>query len=183
MKRIVATAVALALCTGASYAGGLGLYGSMWNPKDLDEGYGGGVKLKSDLGDVVSIELRGTYYGDMSDDIGANDVDVQVIPVELGLALNIPLGDALVLYAMGGAGYYFLDAEVNDQDVDLDDEVGWYAGGGIEITLGEGVSLFAEGQYRAVEGQAKDDKADDIDNDFDIDLAGVAINAGLLLKW
>ena len=170
---------------GASMASanGLGVYGSYWDTKDADSGFGGGAKLSMSFGQYFAVEARGTYFNDLSKDEGPLNVDLQVIPVEAGLVLNMPLSDAVTPYIGGGGGYYFLKADTDAGSVDIDDEVGWYAIAGLEIKLSDAVALFAEGKYTGVEGTAKNDNVDNIVDKVDIDLSGFGGNAGLLLKW
>ena len=187
MKKVVAI-MALVACSTVARAGGLGIYGANWSPNDADAGYGAGAKLQ--FGDTVAIELRGSYFQDLSDDVDSVglDVDLEVIPLEVGLVIKIPTGGAITPYIGGGGGYYKMEVEAENilgqkQTIDIDDEIGWYAVGGLEIAISDGVALFGEAQYRQVEATAQGDDVDEIEEDVDIDLTGIGFNAGLLFAW
>ena len=182
MKRLITAVCALLMGAGLSYGGGLGLFVSQWSPDEADDSIGGGAKLTLDMGKALALELRGTYYEDLDDD---DDAELQAIPVEAGLRINIPLAEnGIVLYGAGGVGWYFLDAEVADVDVEVDDEVGWYAGGGLEIKLTNGLALFAEALYRGVEATATADDPEELEDiSEDADLSGLTLNGGLVLTF
>jgi hypothetical protein len=183
-------AILVSLCAAATAgAGELGFYGAYWSPDEVDAGYGAGAKLDFDLGSALDLELRGTYFPDMSDDTG-RDLDFEIIAAEAGLRLEIPLDDTshhTVIYFGGGAGFYFMEVDSDDpgiSDVNVDDEVGWYGLGGIEVGVSENAALFAEAMYRSVEATAEgDDFENNIEGHVDIELDGIGANAGVVLYW
>lgn len=185
MRRLMAIVCTAVLATGASYGSGLGLFVNQWDPDDGDKAIGYGAKLQFDLSDAVALELRGTYYDDLLDD--DDDAELQAIPAELGIVLTLPLGDSPIsLYGTAGVGWYFLDGKVGDVDVEIDDEIGWYGGGGAELELAEGFSIFAEATWRVVEATAEADDTDDIDElegDEEGTLDGLTLAAGIVLNW
>lgn len=169
MKRLVTMACALAMSAGLSYGSGLGVFVSQWSPDEGDDTMGAGAKLVIGA-DVVAMEIRGSYF---------DEDDVTVIPLDVGLVLNLPLGEGpLGLYAMGGASWYFLDAD----GFDLDDEAGWYAGGGLKLAISEGLSVFGEAQYRSLEYTAEGDSLDDLEK-RDVDFSALTYNVGLLFEF
>ena len=170
MKRLVMAASVLLVGTGLAFGSGVGLFVSQWDPDvdHADSTTGGGAKLT--LGDTIALELRGSYF---DDDI------LTLIPADVGLALNIPLGDTpIALVLQGGGSWYFLDSDLGD----VDDEAGWYAGGGVEITLADNIAVFAEAQYRSLDYTAPDDDADDLDRNED-SLEAMTYSGGLSLKF
>jgi opacity protein-like surface antigen len=163
------------LCTGAQ-AGGLGVFGSYWNPSDGDETFGAGAKLRIGV-EPFYFGVRGTYYDDITEDVGADDDDLQVIPVDVGAGLQFNIMDELQIYGGGGVTYFFLDADNGS----IDDEVGWFLEAGVELGITSYMAVFGEAVWRSVEGTVDDD---DIDTDrVDIDLDGLAFNVGLLFRW
>lgn len=174
-------------------AGGLGFSGAYWNPKDAEDGYGAAARLQVDLSSTVSLDIRGAYFPDMSEDIstpaGEIDSDLEIIPLEVGLLLHPKVADKGVQpYIGGGIGYYMLELDTEspsglDNRIDLDDEVGWYAVAGLKLRFSQGLALVLEAQYRGVEGTAKGDDIGDIDDAYTIDLEGFGANAGLMLSW
>ncbi len=170
MKRLMMVASALLVGASLSYGSGLGVFVSQWDPDEdnRDSTTGGGAKLS--FGDTFGLELRGSYY---------DEDHLTLIPADIGLFLSLPLGDTpLTLYVQGGATWYFLDSDAGD----VDDEAGWYAGGGAEIELGSGIALFAEAQYRKLEYTAENDSADDLEEN-DVDIKALTYAGGLLFKF
>ncbi len=190
--RTIAAAGAAAVLSGSAYAGGLGLYGAYWSPSDFDSGFGPGVKAVFDGGSPLGFEIRGAWFPDLSDDIdtaaGLVDFDLQAIPLEIGLVISAGANDApFVPYVSAGGSYFMLDLETDgpggEESIDIDDEIGWYAGGGFHARLSDSISFFVEGMYRSVEGTVVDDDVEDIDNDVAIDLSGFSANAGIMFGW
>ena len=106
--------------------------------------------------------------------------DLEVIPLEVGLNLIGSVVDKLNAYGGVGVGYYLMDS-----DADVDDEIGFFVNGGLSYDVfkneaaygGTRASLFAEAMYRFV-------SADDADyGGNDVDLDGLVINAGLMVRW
>jgi hypothetical protein len=179
MKKILVMLAALVIgATVASAGGGVGVFGSYWDTKDLGPGFGGGVKFKADLAEFFAFEVRASCITKLDDWEG--DDELFIIPIEAGLMFNIPLGDEvpITLYGGGGGGYAILPEA---DDVDYDDEFCFFGVGGLEIAMGEGASLFAEAQYRFLEI----DGADTDVGDFEAEgkLSGLSVNAGLLFRF
>jgi hypothetical protein len=163
------------LSAGALQAEGLGVFGSLWDPSDGDETFGAGVRARGGDGPIY-FEVRGTYFEDITDDRGLISNDLQVIPVDLGLGLQMLPNESIEIYAGGGATYYFMDSEYGN----VDDEVGYYLQVGTELGVSEGLGLFAEAVWRHVEGSVEDGGQLE---DSNIDLKGMAVNFGLVLNW
>ncbi|HEY8240598.1 MAG TPA: OmpW family outer membrane protein [Kiritimatiellia bacterium] len=193
-KLLMTVTVFVSMITATAQAGGFGVYGSYWSPADVDPGYGGGVKLTTDLTPELGFELRGSYFPDLSEDlstpVGTVDTDLEVMAAEAGLRVAIPLQDASVRpYVGAGGGYYFMEVEnegingVGEDTVDVDDELGWYLLGGLEVGLSDTLALFAEAQYRNFEATAQGDDLDEIDGEVEIDMDGIGANAGFAVTW
>ena len=172
-------------------AGDFGIYGTYWETDDLGETAGGGIRWA--FGDkVFRFELRGTYFPDLSEDFDelfeGNDLEtgqfeVEAIVPEAGFTFNFMPDSHFQPYAGAGGSYYLLDTNV----FELDDEFGYYALFGFQVgSAADGPAFFAEGLYRWVEGTVEGDDLDLDDlntDDFDIDLEGFAINAGVLFRF
>ena len=167
MKRFSVVLVVMMLCTSGVAWGynGWGLFAAYWDAKDADEGYGAGLKISAEMVEGVQLELRGTFFNDLED-----EADAEVIPLEVGLALSHAASETVDIYGGGGFGYHLVDADEGDPD----DEVGFYLVAGADWNLKEMASLFGEILYRDV----------DIDvGPSDVDLSGVGVNLGVLIKW
>jgi opacity protein-like surface antigen len=176
MKRLVVLCTALMVIATAASASDLALYGSYWNTDELDDTWGAGARGRMGSGDPLYLELRGTYFSDLTE----NDaVDLRTIPADLGLGLALIKEQDIELSVIGGGTYYFLDTD----DFDVDDEIGWYAGAGAQVQLRQGLCIFAEFLYRDVEATVEDDDLGSIDDDtVDVDLAGSMVNIGLVFQ-
>ncbi|HXU44588.1 MAG TPA: hypothetical protein VN783_03620 [Thermoanaerobaculia bacterium] len=180
---LLATAlVASGLVAGPARAGDFAVYGSYWDTKDLGETAGGGVKFGFGNG-PVRFDLRGTYFPDLSENFnqlvqdGTGDFKVKALVPEAGVSFNFAPDSSFQPYLGGGVSYYLLDTN----RFNLDNEVGYYGLVGFHAGgAGGGPAFFAEGLYRSVKGTVRDN---DIQNDIDLDLSGVAVNAGVLFRF
>ncbi|MCX6997913.1 MAG: outer membrane beta-barrel protein [Kiritimatiellaeota bacterium] len=190
MKRLVTMLAVIGLCASSAWASGLGAYGAYWKSKGGNEafdgdGFGGGAKLKLDLAPMVSLEVRGTYFSLKPKESGVGDeggvgAKLEVIPVEAGLVLNLVNQSKVLPYIGGGAGYFFMKAKGDvDDSTKIKSEIGGYVVAGLEIELGEGLALFAEGKYTMVSIK----EVDSVKLPQAIKLDGFGGNAGLMMKW
>ena len=160
----------LAVVTGGCGSTGsgteLGFFGTYLEGSDFGEGYGGGVKLELNPIDMISIDGRVSYI--------EFDRDVEAVPLEVAGLLNLPLfWEHFVPYAGVGVGYYFLDHD----DVDLDDEWGYFPLLGVEVGF-QKFSLMAEARYILLET--------DVDDGIDsgkVDMEGLGINLGAIIRF
>ncbi|MEM7479847.1 MAG: outer membrane beta-barrel protein [Acidobacteriota bacterium] len=191
--------IALTALVGLSFvslpaeAGGISIYGSYWDTEDTGENLGAGIRFGFGLTQAVDIDLRVTYYEETADDPfdlildGEDptlDNGIQVVPVEAGLRFNLGRPSGLRPYLGAGVSYYLLETDVGE----LDDEGGYYGVFGFEIGDESGGRFFAEAMYRTVEATVEFDRDDfpdvEIDEDqFDVDLGGLAVNAGFAFSF
>lgn len=195
MRRKLLLTLALTALLGAlpAAATDFSIFGSYWDTDVAGNVAGGGVGFAFPFNDSWGLELRGTYYEELSDDPIANAFDsddpvfqeqgIQAIPVDVGIRWKFP-GDAVRPYVSGGGTYYLLDSDFGE----VSDEVGYYATLGADFGRREGMSFFVEATYRNVEGTVELDP-EDLDDIDDIDvtdranfeLDGFGANAGL--RW
>ena len=180
-KSMVLTGAVVALLSTATpgHAGTFGVFGSYWDTKDADHGFGGGVKGSFDLGEVLQLDLRGTYFNDLIKRADAGDLKLHASPLDVGLSFAFNPGGAVRPYVGGGGSYYLLDSNHGT----VSDEVGYYAMGGVEFgSLSTGPHFFAEAIYRDVTGTVKRRAADetfpDVSGKVKLQLRGVGANAG-----
>jgi len=167
-------------------AGDLGIFGSYWDTDDLGETAGGGIKFA--VGDRFRLRLAGSYYPDLSEDfdelvedgdVETGDFEVEAIVPEVGFTFNVTPDSPFEFYLGAGGSYYLLDTNI----FGIDDEFGWYGLVGFLIGGGDdGPAFMLEGLYREVEGTVTD-VGDEVEDEFDIDLGGIAINAGIVFRW
>jgi opacity protein-like surface antigen len=180
-KTILCATAALALLAVPAMATDFGLYGAYWDTKDADQALGVGAKLR--VGRFV--ELRGTYFSDVTADTDPErfDFEVSAIPLEAGLRFDFAENEAFSPYVGGGVGYYLLDTSEGD----IDDEVGWYALVGTEFARQpSGLGFMAEAIYRGIEGTVKEDNdgfPDHIHDNVKLNLDGLGVNAGIVWRF
>lgn len=180
-KTILFAAAALAILAGPASATDFSVFGSYWDTQDADEALGAGAKVR--LGRFV--ELRGTYFSDVTADTDPErfDFEVSAIPLEAGLRFDFAEGAAFSPYVGGGAGYYLLDTTEGD----IDDEVGYYAVLGAELGQRDsGLSFMAEAIYRGMEATVSEDSdgfPDHVHDDVALNLDGLGVNAGIVWRF
>ena len=170
------------MTTVPASAGDLGIFGSYWDTDALGNTVGGGAKYS--LGDAgLRLELRGSYYPDLTRDLEAlvegarGDLEVEAIVPEVGVAFNFAPESSTQFYVGAGLSYYLLDAGA----VDIDDQLGFYGLAGFSTGGGgDGVGFFAELLYRSVEATIRDRA---IVESLDIDLSGPSLNLGVIFRF
>lgn len=197
MRRIVLTSI-LAFClvgVAPAMATDLSLFGSYWQTGDFDDTFGGGTRLGFGDG-PVQFELRASYFPDIAEDFEQlfdsdsefeDQFEITAIPVEAGVTFNFAGNESFSPYIGGGASYILLDTDIGE----VDDEVGFYVVAGFKAGGNDGgVGFVAEAIYRNIEGQVNFDPEDfddvddvDFDDDFDLDLAGVGANVGIVFRF
>ena len=183
-KRLLPALVLTLACPAVpAFAGGLGLYGSYWDTDKLGETTGGGVKYA--FGDAgLRLELRGSYYPDLAEDLDLfglrGPFDVEALVPEAGIAFHFAPGSPLQPYVGAGLSYYLFDSTFPIAGVELDDEVGVYAVGGFEGGGGR-TGFFAEAVYRSIEGTVTEQ--DEIVDEVDLDLSGISFNLGIVFRF
>ncbi|HEV2845259.1 MAG TPA: outer membrane beta-barrel protein [Thermoanaerobaculia bacterium] len=173
----------------------LSLFGSYWQTGDFDDTFGGGTRLGFGDG-PVQFELRASYFPDIAEDFEQlfdsdsefeDQFEITAIPVEAGVTFNFAGNESFSPYIGGGASYILLDTDIGE----VDDEVGFYVVAGFKAGGNDGgVGFVAEAIYRNIEGQVNFDPEDfddvddvDFDDDFDLDLAGVGANVGIVFRF
>lgn len=187
MKKLVLIMLGVLVACGTTVEAnnGWGLFASYWDPKDGDGAVGPGIKLSIEMVPAIQMGLRVSYFDDIGKDRRGADVQLQAIPVEADLVLNIPVMETSKLYAGLGLGYYMFDADVKladgtKPDADAGDKVGYYFIAGAEMGVQEFAALFAEVKYTVVKADDIKVGVDGLDNGK---LDGVGVNLGLMVTW
>ncbi len=180
----------------------LGVGAQYWEPKDIDsfdeDGiWGANLIARIQPAEYIGFDLRlggsgvwdGTsyYIGDRKYE---TDVTFMCCPFEAGVVLMLPLGDVITLYAGPGVGYYYYDIDIEttskhghhyhynwSRHIELEDDFGWYAVGGLKIQLTPNVSLFGEARYTDTKTSLKNYDA------IEFDFSGVGFQAGLMFDF
>jgi hypothetical protein len=114
----------------------------------------------------LSLDTRASFV--RFNDDSALDLDLNVIPIEVGALLGLG-----VLYAEIGGGYYFMDS-----DVEVENNWGWFALAG--VMLGKGTKgLFGEIMWRDLTADFEDLDPDVDDLPESLEAAGIGVNVGI----
>jgi outer membrane protein with beta-barrel domain len=182
MRKILTILCALAAVTllaGPAKAADVGVFGSYWDTKDADQGYGGGVKVDF----ARYLELRASYFPDVTSNNpvpGRGDFKLRVVPLEGGLVYKFAPNDRFTPYLGGGASYLLLDTNRGN----IDNELGWYGVAGADIKTDHGVGLMLEAIYRSVDSTIRDRGLDTtVDERVDLQLRGFGANVGLVWSF
>jgi outer membrane protein W len=197
MKKMILMLAGFAVLASApaKAAGDFSLFGAYWDTDVAGDTAGGGIGTSFAFNDVVGLELRATYFEQLSDDALGNvfdsndpvfrDQSIQVLPVDIGLRFNLGGNQEMFHpYVSAGGSYFLLDSDFGE----IKDEVGYYGAVGASFGHREGTNFFAEAIYRNAKGQVDVDPEDldDID-DIDVnsrakfDIDGFGVNAGV--RW
>ena len=191
MKKLLLIIAAVLLSTSPAMAGGFQLFGSYADTTDAGDTFGGGLGLAIPFGESgLGLDLRGTYYQEVSDE-GASaifdddeeffeDESLEVLPIDAGLRYEFDTASNFNPFIMGGFSYFLLDT--TREGLDVDDETGFYVGAGSKFGDPEGVGFFAEVLYRSTEATLVRERFDDdvdLEDEVAIDLDGIAVNAGV----
>ena len=152
--KTVIIGVLLVVAILAPQANAIGVMGSWWDQDGLGNGYGVGLIHKFGLIPLISIDARASWLSFSDEATEAN-----VFPLEATGRVNLGM-----FYGGLGLGYYIFDGK---NDASLDNTVGGYIVGGIEITPA-GIGGFGELKYTIT------DK-----NDAD----GIGVNVGVVFGF
>ena len=162
-QRIIYTGI-LALLVGMAsqaQAARLGIHGAYSNGGNVEEseiGFGGQLELP--INPILSVELAVTKF---SDEIAGNNltIDQDLTSVGLSAVFRKALGPQLEGYMLFGANYNSIDTDISftnqqvantiNSNMELDDELGFHIGGGLNFVLTYNMELFTEYRYTFLE--------------------------------
>lgn len=197
MRVLITGLTALVLAAGTVQAANTwGVGAAYWDTSDAGSAVGAMTKFSFEMVPGAQLDLRASYFNDLAKDVEGTDADLQVVPLELGLALAYPLGSAVDLTAGGGVGYYLMEGSVTAEDrtvqqADPENEVGFYGVLGLEWSLRKSgasfgeteAGLFFEVLYRSVSADSMQVESGETLRLTDADLDGIGLNLGVMIKW
>ena len=159
MKRLIVAALAVVMLVSVApqpAQSNMGVFATWWDAKDMESGFGAGVKYGFPIIPIVSIDARASYIKFSEDDIS-----VYTIPLEAVGTLSFGLiygGVALGYYIWGGA------------DESTSNRVGGSLLAGVSFGLG-GIGAFGEVKYNIVKTTVADV--------FEAKADGISVNLGV----
>jgi len=137
----------------------LGANGSISLGGDIeDSNIGFGAQTELSITRHVFVELALSYFSDEKEkDWYSYDLDLTTIGISA--VFRAPLAEKISGYLLGGIDYNIADLDVNpnydapyvDASSDVDDEIGFHIGGGLDFMLHKNWELFAEFRYTFLE--------------------------------
>jgi opacity protein-like surface antigen len=121
-----------------------GGFGTYLDPKDYDESWGGGLRLKYDLVEYIAFDLRASM-------VRVRPFDANMFPLEANLLLQVPIGKTLLPYGGMGVGYYLFDSG----NPKLQHSLGYGPLAGLELRLGRSIAIFGEARWLFLEPDVK----------------------------
>ena len=175
LKKFVVLLAILTLFSAPSWAGSFSAFGSYWDSRDADASWGAGVRLGVDLTKKLELEFHGTWYpAFQNDEFSGESFDLTAIPVDGGLKLNFMPDNTVNPFVGAGVSYYFLTIDPGS----VDDQVGVYLNGGLDVGSVDGTRFFAEVMWRKVDTSVKFGAFDE-----DVKFDGFALNVGATWRW
>ncbi len=145
----------------------LGVNASYWDTDEGDGALGYGAQVGFPfIVDHLHLEARAYKF---EDDGGALFGDVDITPIDAGLAFFLTLDEPVNPYLIAGVSYFYVDSE----DLDLDSDFGYYGGAGLDFDISNGFRLVGEAIFRSAEFDS------DAGFDESFDTTGVTFNIGL----
>lgn len=157
MKRGIVSTGILALLigmAGQAQAARIGIHGAYSNGGGVEEpeiGFGG--QLEFPINPILSVELAVTQFSDEVEGDGLTAIDQDVTSVGLSAVFRGPFGPQLDGYMLFGADYNSIDTDSNGHNVnmELDNEIGFHIGTGVNFLISYNMELFAEYRYTFLE--------------------------------
>jgi hypothetical protein len=176
-RRIVYTGI-LALLVGMTsqaQASRLGIHGAYSSGGDVEEsemGFGG--QLEVPVNQILSVELAVTKF---SDEIEGSGSTLEQDLTSIGFSAVFrgplgpfgPLGQQLEGYMLFGANYNSIDTDISlnsafsnaiTSNLDLDDDLGFHVGAGLNVPIAYNMEIFAEYRYTFLETEGEEEITD-----------------------
>lgn len=192
--RWLAVLVAVIFAAAPAAASDFSLMGTYWDTDVAGETAGAGLALGFPFNETLALELRASYFEELTDDPLAAIFDsddpvfqnkgIQALPLEAGLRFTFGRGSAFRPYLGGGLSYFLLDSDFGE----IADELGYYAVLGGTLGDGHGADFFIEGIWRKATAEVELDPEDlediddlEVDDHASFDIDGLGVNLGV--RW
>ena len=187
MKRGIVSTGILALLigmAGQAQAARIGIHGAYSNGGGVEEpdmGFGG--QMEFPVNPILSVEFSVTQFSDEVEGDDATTLDQDVTSIGLSAVFRGPFGPQLDGYMLFGADYNSIETDSNAHNVnmELDNEVGFHIGTGLNLAVAYNMELFAEYRYTFLEtdGEVSDPVSGtttEKEYEYDFGLAKLGLN-------
>jgi hypothetical protein len=173
MRKLILLLMITALLTPmTALAQGAGGYVNYHYSDDAGSGIGVGARYALELAPPAALDFRASWYH-------CGDIDLDVIPLEAALLVRFVENEDVRPYVGVGVGYYLTEGNRGD----VDDDPGWFALAGIEYEARPDWSWFGELQWTGLEPDVDDEFDAKEDTGSSVELGGIGLNAGLVVRW
>ena len=189
MKKAAVALGILALLASPSWASEIGAMISFFSTDDADDAFGGGIRVDWSVNESVDIQFRASVYDSLEHAIPGHLFTVEAVPVEAGVAYNFNPQGQVNPYVGGGGSFFLLDNDRVPVEFEgeghrgrMENEMGWYLVGGLEMPVRENMIVFLEAMYRQVSATIEGDDFGQVsEREFDMD--GPTVNLGIAFGW
>lgn len=182
MKRGIVSTGILALLigmAGQAQANRIGMHGAYSNGGDVEEpevGIGGQIEFP--INETLSVEFAATHFGEEIQ--GSNNVtfDQDLTSFGVSAVFRRAFGPQLGGYMLFGADYNIIDTDsnVHNGNMELDDEIGFHIGTGLNLAINYNMELFTEYRYTFLETENDSELLGSEDYEYDFGLAKLGVN-------
>ena len=175
--------IALVAVSPVAADNSFGVFGAYHDTEDVDQSTGGGLRTR-----LGWLDLRASFLNDLTRDTSPESLDfeLQAVPLEAGIAFDLMDDARWNPYVGGGLSYFMLDSN----DVEINDEAGFYAVVGSEFGMRENLNFMVEAMYRDMEATVERDPNSvrdvsniELENESTVELGGFGINAGVSWRF
>ena len=204
MKTIILTIITFCLIGSTALAQNnandfdVSLYANYWGVKDAtNEAFGPGISIgiplahdlafnTSEMRDVLKLDVAVAWFSDVN---ASPYLELELVPLDVGLSYHYIQCDMLDLSVMGGISYVFANSDSDfpddEVDVDIDGTIGGYVGVGAGVDLMENISFFSNVYFRFAHLDADIRQAEfgnyEQDDKFNAD--GLNVDMGIAYKF
>jgi len=179
MRRVLMLTLVTCMLAAPASAGGFALFGSWYEANDRDNTAGVGGRIE--IGDTWSFDLAATWYGDVKGpptNSGVAITNFRMLPVDVGVGYRFRSTAAVTPFLGAGVSLFFLDVE----PARIDNQVGWYVRGGLDVRLTGNLYFIGEVFWREAEAEYKIDEGG-FDDRTDLDVGGFGANLGVVWRF
>jgi len=152
---------------GHAQASRVGIHGAYSNGGDVEEselGFGG--QLEFPINPIFSVELAMSQFSDEMEGDGTK-IDQDLTSIGLSAIFRGPIAPQLDGYMLMGGNYNIFDMDTSfssplvyngvnySVDMDMDDEVGFHVGAGLNFAVSYNMEFFAEYRYTFLETEGE----------------------------
>jgi len=160
---ILSAMLALSICaeSSAQQNSKIGVHGAYSSGGDIEESeFGFGGQAEVEINNTFSMELAVSSFSDGVERYGIK-IDQDITTFGLSAIWKNRTPGGLTLYLLAGLNYNLVNIDMETDvsgvsfDVEVDDNLGYHAGGGLDFPINQNTGLFLEYRYTFLELDAE----------------------------